>query len=297
MGYSVEQMMQGFVDNRGNNITSVSNKVLCNDGTYDITNGAVAPCINKKGVNLGIPFVPPFMQKPVVKSTDSQQIAQQQAVMQEMGAYNNRLTDKVFGKTEGYGIERTMRLGAYVILGAVVGRYVAKNMGKSTTLGMVVGGLAPLLAFKLTIEYDKKNTPKQEPRQKVGMNPDGSIMTEKQIQNAQISSDISKFIPQNKPKPYMPQVKIMTMAEEREMAIRFYKTFPDEFVLNNVKYFKNSNLEFYKQPFSSEGFSGVMPIKIGGAEFSDAYIKFRDKDLPKSPFSGLFRTDNITLIK
>jgi hypothetical protein len=137
-----------------------------------------------------------------------------------------------------------------------------------------------LLAYQLSIEYDRKNMPKQEPRQKVGMNPDGSI-----------------FIPQNNPKPYMPQVKIMTMAEQREMAIRFYKTLPDEFVLNNVKYFKNSNLEFYKQPFSSEGDSGIMPIKIGGAEFSDAYIKFRDKDLPKSPFGGLFRTDNITLIK
>jgi hypothetical protein len=294
MGYSVEQMMQGFVDNRGINIIkpSVSNKVLCNDGTSDISNGKNPPCLNKGGQKQINPIEggQAFLDRQI-------ELARQQAVMQEMGAYNNRLTDKVFGKEGGWSFERPMRIGAYIILGAVVGRYVAKNMGKSTTLGMVVGGLAPLLAFKLTIEYDKKNTPKQEPRQKVGMNPDGSIMTEKQIQNAQISSDISKFIPQNKPKPYMPQVKIMTMAEEREMAIRFYKTFPDEFVLNNVKYFKNSNLEFYKQPFSSEGFSGVMPIKIGGAEFSDAYIKFRDKDLPKSPFSGLFRTDNITLIK
>ena len=172
-----------------------------------------------------IPFIPPSMQKPFVgKPNLSQQLAQQQAqyeiaqqqalqqaqqqaVMVYLDAYNNRLTDKVFGKTEGYGIERAMKLGAYIILGAVVGRYVAKNMKKSTTLGMVLGGLAPLLALKLTMEYDKINMPKQEPRQKVGMNPDGSIMTEKQIANTQVSSDISKFIPQNKPKPYMPQVK------------------------------------------------------------------------------------------
>jgi len=127
------------------------------------------------------------------------ELAKQQAIMEKM-AYDNRLTDKVFGKQEGWSFERPMKLGAYIVLGAVVGRYVAKNMGKSTTLGMVVGGLAPLLALKLTMEYDKKNMPKQEPRQKVGMNPDGSIMTEKQIQNAQVSSDISKFIPQNKPK-------------------------------------------------------------------------------------------------
>jgi hypothetical protein len=97
------------------------------------------------------------------------EIAKQQAVMQEMGAYNNRLTDKVFGKEGGWSFERPMRVGAYIVVGAVVGRYVAKNMGKSTTLGMVVGGLAPLLALKLTMEYDKKNMPKQEPRQKVAL--------------------------------------------------------------------------------------------------------------------------------
>lgn len=97
-----------------------------------------------------------------------QKTAQQQALMEQMTTYSG-LTDKFFGKTEGYGIERTMKLGAYIILGAVVGRYVAKNIKKSTTLGMVLGGLAPLLAFKLTIEYDKKNMPKQEPRQKVAV--------------------------------------------------------------------------------------------------------------------------------
>lgn len=107
------------------------------------------------------------------------EIAQQQAIekaklnadMQEMGAYNNSLTDKVFGKQGGWSFERPMRLGAYIIVGAFVGKYVAKNMKKSTTLGMVVGGLAPLLAYQLSIEYDKKNMPKQEPRQKVAIEP------------------------------------------------------------------------------------------------------------------------------
>jgi hypothetical protein len=133
-----------------------------------------------------------------------------------------------------------------------------------------------LLAYQLSIEYDRKNMPKQEPRQKVAIEPTsmGNITS--------------------KPNPYMPQVKPMTMAEEREMAIRFYKTLPDEFVFNNVRYFKNSNLEFYKQPFSSEGFSGVMPIKISGAEFSNTYIKFRDKDLPKSPFDKFLITEFLT---
>lgn len=178
-----------------------STPVLCKDGTtqneLSSPNAKYADaCINNGG-------------RAVVQlnTLDAQnQIAQQQALMQEkVLGNNNRLTDKVFGKTEGYGLERAFKLGAYIILGAVVGRYVAKNMKKSTTLGMVVGGLAPLLAFKLTLEYDKKNMPKQEPRQKVAMNPDGSIMTEKQIANTQVGSDLSKFI-KSKPSPYMPQV-------------------------------------------------------------------------------------------
>jgi hypothetical protein len=101
-------------------------------------------------------------------------IAQPRALMQEMGAYNNRLTDKVFGKQSNFvsgGGNRFLILPTYVILGAVVGRYVAKSMGKSTTLGMVVGGLAPLLAYQLSISYDRKNMPKQEPKQKVAIEP------------------------------------------------------------------------------------------------------------------------------
>jgi hypothetical protein len=99
-----------------------------------------------------------------------QKTAQQQALMQEMSQTSySGITDKVFGKQEGWSFERPMRLGAYIILGAVVGRYVAKNMKKSTTLGIIVGGLAPLLAYQLSIEYDRKNMPKQEPRQKVAV--------------------------------------------------------------------------------------------------------------------------------
>jgi hypothetical protein len=98
------------------------------------------------------------------------EIAKQQAVMQEMTPYSG-LTDKVFGKQGGWSFERPMRIGAYIIVGAVVGRYVAKNMGKSTTLGMVIGGLAPLLAYQLSIEYDRKNMPKQEPKQPVAIEP------------------------------------------------------------------------------------------------------------------------------
>lgn len=231
--------------------------------------------------NTGVVGGSDFAPKPQKPNQQQAQLelAKQQALLQEASQMSySGLTDKVFGKSQqGAGLDpQRLRVGAYIIVGAVVGRYVAKNMKKSTTLGMVLGGLAPLLAYRLSIEYDKKNMPKQEPRQKVAIEP----------------------TPMPKPnKPYMPQIKPLTIAEEREMSIRFYKTLPDEFVLNNVRYFKNSNLEFYKQPFSSEGLSGVMPIKISGAEFSDAHIKFRDKDLPKSIFDGLFRTDNITLLK
>ena len=140
-------------------------------------------------------FKPVNIQKPVQTNFNQQQalldaqlqLAQQQALMQEMSQTSySGITDKVFGKQEGWSFERPMRLGAYIILGAVVGRYVAKNMKKSSTLGMIVGGLAPLLAYQLSIAYDRKNMPKQEPRQKVAINPDGSIMTEKQIVNTHI---------------------------------------------------------------------------------------------------------------
>jgi hypothetical protein len=99
------------------------------------------------------------------------QLAQQKALMEQMTTYSG-LTDKVFGKQSNFvsgGGNRFLILPTYMILGAVVGRYIAKNIKKSTTLGMVVGGLAPLLAYQLSIEYDRKNMPKQEPRQKVAV--------------------------------------------------------------------------------------------------------------------------------
>jgi hypothetical protein len=257
MGYSVEQMMQGFVDNRGINIIkpSVSNKVLCNDGTSDISNGKNPPCLNKGGQKQINPIEggQAFLDRQI-------ELARQQAVMQEMGAYNNRLTDKVFGKEGGWSFERPMRIGAYIIIGAVVGRYVAKNMGKSTTLGMVVGGLAPLLAFKLTIEYDKKNTPKQEPRQKVAIEPTPTPMP-------------------NKPKPLGNIMPLDLSSQELN------KT-PNEFTIKsngfNTRYYKDVKTgmfsfiapDLYKQPYSTTGMSGVMPTKITSAEFLNAYNEF-----------------------
>lgn len=102
----------------------------------------------------------------------AKQQAMMQSMMQEMTPYSG-LTDKVFGKSQqGVGLDpQRLRVGTYMIIGAIVGRYVAKNMKKSTTLGMVVGGLAPLLAYQLSIEYDRKNMPKQEPKQKVAIEP------------------------------------------------------------------------------------------------------------------------------
>jgi hypothetical protein len=170
-------------------------KVLCNDGTYDVGNGAVAPCINNGGIKpINVDLSKPFLGKPDLSQQIAQQqaqleLARQQALMQEMSQMSySGVTDKVFGKQSNFvsgGGNRFLILPAYVILGAVVGRYVAKNMGKSTTLGMVVGGLAPLLAYQLSIEYDRKNMPKQEPKQKVAIEP----------------------TPTKKPnKPYMPQM-------------------------------------------------------------------------------------------
>lgn len=122
----------------------------------------------------------------------------------------SNITDKIFGRSKLGGglVLQRFRVGIYIIAGAILGGYVAKSNKKSTLLGVVAGGVLPIAIYKLSLEYDRKNKPNQQPLQEVAINPDGSIMTEKQkqIQNTQISSDITKFISQNKPSPYMPQV-------------------------------------------------------------------------------------------
>ena len=213
-------------------------------------------------------FNSPNIQKPVQTNFSQQQAqleiarqqAQQQALMQqEVLGNNNRLTDKVFGKQEGWSFERPMRLGAYIIVGAVVGRYVAKNMKKSTTLGMVLGGLAPLLAYQLSIEYDRKNMPKQEPKQPVAIEPTPTPMPNKPKLGNQMPLDLSSQ--------------------------ELNKT-PSEFTIKsngfNTRYYKGGEtgiLSFlapslYKQPFSTNGESGVQPTKITTAEFLNAYNEF-----------------------
>ena len=79
----------------------------------------------------------------------------------------------------------------------------------------------------------------------------------------------------------MPQLELRTIEEERAMAINYYKTLPNSFTIDNVNYTKNSNLEFYKTPFTPNSFSGVQPIKISGADFSNAYNEFK-KPLPSA---------------
>jgi hypothetical protein len=212
-------------------------------------------------------FKPANIQKPVQTNFNQQQalldaqlqLAQQQALMQEMSQMSySGLTDKVFGKQEGWSFERPMRLGAYIILGAVVGRYVAKNMKKSTTLGMVVGGLAPLLAYQLSIEYDRKNMPKQEPRQKVAIEPKPTLTT----------------MPPN--------------AMPLDLSFQELSKTPNEFTIKsngfNTRYYKDvsktegifsfASPNLYKQPYSTTGMSELMPTKISVREFSDAYNEF-----------------------
>ena len=70
----------------------------------------------------------------------------------------------------------------------------------------------------------------------------------------------------------MPQIRANTIEEERAMGIAYFKTLPDSFTIDNVNYTKNSNLEFYKTPFTPNSFSGVQPIKISGADFSNRTI-------------------------
>jgi len=49
-----------------------------------------------------------------------------------------------------------IKLTAYVVVGSFVGGYIAKSMKKSTLFGAFIGGLAPILAYQLSIEYNKK---------------------------------------------------------------------------------------------------------------------------------------------
>jgi hypothetical protein len=243
-------------------------KVECNDGTMDEGNPTKAPCVNNGGIKpINFDLSKPFLGKPDLSQQIAQQqaqleIARQQALMQAVAQVKtySGVTDKVFGKEGGWSFERPMRIGAYIIIGAVVGRYVAKNMGKSTTLGMVVGGLAPLLALKLTMEYDKRNMPKQEPRQKVAIEPTP-----------------------------MPKISGLAMPVVETDWQKLSKT-PNEFVVKsngfNTRYYKNidktltgfassfSVPDLYKQPFSTNGIGGVQPTKITSAEFLNAYNEF-----------------------
>ena len=76
-----------------------SSNALCKDGTIDKNNPS-NPCVNNGGVNFGLARPLDFVHSPfggeipMVKPTTDE--VKQQALMQEMGAYNNRLTDKVF---------------------------------------------------------------------------------------------------------------------------------------------------------------------------------------------------------
>lgn len=168
-------MFSDFIKNNPNVLQNIigntsSTPVLCKDGTtknqLSSPNARYDDACRNNGGRADLTS----QQKAQLELAQQQALMQKQALMEQMTRYNS-VTDKVFGKQEGWSFERPMRLGAYIIVGAVVGRYVAKNMKKSTTLGMVLGGLAPLLAYQLSIEYDKKNMLKQEPRQKVAIEP------------------------------------------------------------------------------------------------------------------------------
>jgi len=233
MGYSFEQMMQGYVDDRGKNTLNTNQQKPINP----IEGGQA------------------FLDR-------QNKLAQQQALMQAVAKTTtySGLTDKVFGKSQqGAGLDpQRVRIGAYVILGAVVGRYVAKNMGKSTTLGIVVGGLAPLLAYQLTLEYDKKKALKQAPESKGAIEPTPMP---------------------NKPKPFGNKMQLDLKSEELS------KT-PSEFTIKsngfNTRYYKGGNVgifsfiapDLYKQSFSTNGIGGVQPERITTAEFLNAYNEF-----------------------
>jgi hypothetical protein len=186
------------------------------------------------------------------------------AVMLKNPNYNS-LTDKVFGKQEGWSFTRLFTLGGYTILGVILGRYVAKNMGKSTNLGMVIGGVLPYVAYKLSLEYDKKQfskQPQQAPKQPV---------------------NISNLPNLNKGGNALPLI---------DLDWQILSKIPSEFIVKsngfNTRYYKSpidKNLtgfsamlsvpDVYKHSSVTDGsIGGSSPIKITIREFSDAYNEF-----------------------
>jgi hypothetical protein len=187
-------------------------KTMCNDGTQDVGDPTKAPCVNNGGVKvasnfnwsdlnkiLDNPNKLISMQKPIFNNgsdfSKQREIERQQnlayeqakldAIMLEKNPNYNSLTDKVFGKQEGWSFTRAFRLGGYTILGVILGRYVAKNMGKSTNLGMVIGGVLPYVAYKLSLEYDKKQfskQPQQAPKQPVDISKSDIELNRKKAQ-------------------------------------------------------------------------------------------------------------------
>lgn len=97
----------------------MTNKVQCNDGNYDITNGAVAPCLNSGGVkppskfdysglsellNKG-GFPTPILQKPIVKNPanfNKQIEIEKQNIALEKAKYNSEkaMSDAQKNKTK-----------------------------------------------------------------------------------------------------------------------------------------------------------------------------------------------------
>ena len=198
------------------------------------------------------------------KAKLQEEIAKLNAVMLEKNPNYNSLTDKVFGKQEGWSFTRAFRLGGYTILGVILGRYVAKNMGKSTNLGMVIGGVLPYVAYKLSIEYDKKQfskQPQQAPKQKVDMS---NLNTPNKGGLAMPVIDLDWQIASKIPSEFI--------VKSNGFNTRYYKS-PTDKNLTGVSAMV-SVPDVYKQSSMTAGFGTSSPIKITIREFSDAYNEF-----------------------
>jgi len=138
-------------------------------------------------------------------------------------------------------------------------------------IGLALGGGAGFLLHK-NLKLSKGLS--------IGLGCVVGLVISYQLQKKQKAKQI--LIYRNEEKPYMPQVGQGTPEEQKAFHDSLIKSMPDNFTLklsadSNVNYYRNSNNEFYKQPYSTTGESGVQPIKISLAEYSDAYVKFKNK--------------------
>ena len=109
------------------------NMVKCPDGTWDVNNGIVAPCLGKTS-------------EPVL--SDSKAVVHVQADQEK------QLSDRLLGSYDGFEPQRIGNLLLWVGAGAGAGFFLAKPLKTSRTLGAIIGSAVIVSGFALLNAYE-----------------------------------------------------------------------------------------------------------------------------------------------